>query len=158
MEKKPKRKLITQKAYAARRGVSPPAINKWVKKGVIRLFQGKVDPEQADRAIREYADPAREIGASAESPRRLTYAQARTELEQYKAGLARLDFEERSGKLHDTGACQQEAFAEGRKFRDAMLNIPDRISAILAAEMDETRVNSALKQEIRAALDEYVSG
>lgn len=91
------------------------------------------------------------------APEDLNINEARAKHEQYKAALAKLDYEERCGALHPTESCQKAAFSEGRKVRDAMLNIPDRISSILAAETDELRVNAALKQEIRAALNEYAA-
>lgn len=142
-----KKELLTQGEYAKRRSVSRQAISQAVKKGHIPTQGGLIDPVKADKALRENLSPKAEM----------TFAEARTQHEQYKAALAKLDYEERSGTLHATDSCRKTAFSEGRKIRDAMLNIPDRISSILAAELDEMRVNAALKQEIRAALNEYAT-
>ena len=45
------------------------------------------------------------------------------------------------------------AFARARNLRDALLNIPDRISSILAAETDHDRTREILTAEIRQALE-----
>lgn len=45
------------------------------------------------------------------------------------------------------------AFASARQIRDALLNIPDRISSILAAESDHDRTREILTTEIRQALE-----
>jgi hypothetical protein len=39
-----------------------------------------------------------------------------------------------------------------------MLNIPDRVAAVLAAESDPTRVHEILATEIRKALLEFADG
>jgi hypothetical protein len=45
------------------------------------------------------------------------------------------------------------AFSRARQIRDALLNIPDRISSILAAESDHDRTREILTTEIRQALE-----
>ena len=47
------------------------------------------------------------------------------------------------------------AFNRFRAFRDGMLNIPDRLAAVLAAEGDAARVHELLASEIRKALQEF---
>ena len=42
--------------------------------------------------------------------------------------------------------------------RDALLNIPERLAAMLAAEADERRVHEILAAEIRAALEALMDG
>ena len=52
-----------------------------------------------------------------------------------------------------------EGFVEKfRTFRDGMLNIPDRVAAVLAAESDPARVHEILATEIRKALLEFADG
>jgi len=46
------------------------------------------------------------------------------------------------------------AFNRARVVRDALLNIPERLAAVLAAETDEQRVHGMLTAEIRAACEE----
>ncbi len=46
---------------------------------------------------------------------------------------------------------QVAAFNRFRQFRDNLLNIPDRLAAVLAAETDAKRVYEILASEIRKA-------
>jgi metal-dependent amidase/aminoacylase/carboxypeptidase family protein len=45
-----------------------------------------------------------------------------------------------------------------RVVRDALLNIPERLAAMLASEGDERRVHQILATEIRAAMEELTDG
>jgi hypothetical protein len=47
------------------------------------------------------------------------------------------------------------AFNKYRTFRDRMLNIPDRLAAVLAAETDPVKVHGLLSTETREALLEF---
>ncbi len=51
--------FISQSEYARKRGFSRQYVNKLVKKGVVRLIDGKVDPAQADKALESVREPAR---------------------------------------------------------------------------------------------------
>jgi hypothetical protein len=82
------------------------------------------------------------------------YSRARAIRENYLARMAKLDFEERSGKLMSRDEVKVAAFNRFRTFRDAMLNIPDRLAALVAAETDPVRVHDLLTTEIRNALME----
>jgi hypothetical protein len=108
------------------------------------------DPVRADArpVTREPSDPPRlESG--------LEYSKARAVRESYMARLAKIEFEERSGKLVSADEVQVSAFNRFRQFRDGMLNIPDRLAAVLAAETDPRQVHELLAAEIRKALSEF---
>ena len=49
---------------------------------------------------------------------------------------------------------EEAAFEKGRQVRDAILNIPDRISAIIAAESDAKKTYEILRTELETALME----
>jgi hypothetical protein len=85
------------------------------------------------------------------------YSRARAVRENYLARLAKIDYEERTGKLVSKDEVQVAAFNRFRQFRDQMLNIPDRLSALLAAETDPGKVYDVLASEIRKALNEFAS-
>lgn len=85
----------------------------------------------------------------------LDYAKARAVREQYLARLAKIEFEERSGKLISRDEVTVAAFNKFRTFRDGILNIPDRVAALLAAESDPHKVHEILTTEIRKALLEF---
>ena len=85
----------------------------------------------------------------------LEYSKARAVRESYMARLAKIDFEERTEKLISRDEVKVAAFNRFRQFRDGMLNIPDRLAAVLAAESDPRRVYDLLTAEIRKALQEF---
>lgn len=80
-------------------------------------------------------------------------ADSERNLKHYKAELARLEFEEAEGKLVDGDKIKRQAFKVARSVRDAILNIPDRVSAELAAERDQFIVHKRLTEEIRMVLE-----
>lgn len=70
----------------------------------------------------------------------------------YQAALTQLDYQERSGALVRAAAVQSEQFTIARQVREAVLQVPDRIAAQLAAEGDELQVRNLLNEELTAAL------
>jgi hypothetical protein len=52
--------LVSQSEYARQRGFSRQYVNKMVKKGVIRLIDGKIDTTQADATLEATREPARQ--------------------------------------------------------------------------------------------------
>ena len=74
--------------------------------------------------------------------------------ELYLARLAKIEFEERAAKLVSRDEVTVAAFTKARTVRDNLLNIPDRLAAMLAAEVDPTQVHQILSDEIRKALIE----
>jgi hypothetical protein len=109
---------MTQAEYARYRGVSPQAINKQVKAQKIPLRpNGKIDVAAADRALGETRERvtlrddvdepprAAQVMAAPEAPG-LTKAKTATEI--YKAKLARLDYEKKTGELISAAAATRE--------------------------------------------------
>lgn len=78
--------------------------------------------------------------------------QSRAVKEAYAARLAKLDYEERIGKLVPAEQVKVDAFKVARSVRDALMNIPDRVSNLLAAETDPAKVHAMLADEIRIVL------
>jgi hypothetical protein len=152
--------LVSIRQYAKHRGVSHTAVEKAVKQGRIQLTEGKVDVEVADRDWRRNSSPVNApkavgrtdgTGDGSSGP---TYAQSRAVRELYLARLAKIDFQERSAKLVSRDEVTVAAFTKARTVRDNLLNIPDRLAAMLAAETDPNAVHRILTAEIRKALDE----
>ena len=69
--------------------------------------------------------------------------------------FAKLEFEEKTAKLIAADEVKVAAFNLFRRYRDHMLNIPDRLAAILAAEVDAAKCYEILTSEIRKALNEF---
>ena len=137
--------IMSQRAYSRHRGVSLSAVQKAIKtKRISTLPDGRIDSEVADRewernttarprAVTNTAPkrPAAESDDSEFPGSRLNgaYSQARAVREQYEARLTRIKYERESGKLVNRDEVQVAAFNRFRTFRDAMLNIPDRVVA-----------------------------
>ncbi|HHT9136445.1 MAG TPA: hypothetical protein ACFYEK_04280 [Candidatus Wunengus sp. YC60] len=83
---------------------------------------------------------------------------ARTEKEVYRAKMAKLNYERMDGTLVLAKEVTAAAFKCARLVRDSLLNIPGRLSAILAAEKDVHKINTMLDTEIRQALENLGKG
>ena len=64
----------------------------------------------------------------------LEYSKARAVRESYLARLAKIDFEERTASWSAAMRSRSRRSTGSAQFRDGMLNIPDRLAAVLAAE------------------------
>ncbi|MEW6505508.1 MAG: hypothetical protein AB1457_16240 [Chloroflexota bacterium] len=171
----PKKRFGDGKDLAEMLGISRPRVTALIKRGILgdAAKKGpngryKIDLDLAAERIRKNLDwgqPAAKAGKQAagggESARAIggiDYVTARALNEQYKAAVRKLEYEERIGKLVDAKKVQETAFDIARRVRDGLLNIPDRVSAVLAAEKDEVRVRNLLADEIRAVLSELAGG
>lgn len=76
----------------------------------------------------------------------------------FKARIAKLEYEQKSGRLVEAEKVRAEAFKEGRRVRDAILNIPERVSAQLAAETDPHGCFLLLTRELTEALQHLAAG
>jgi hypothetical protein len=100
--------------------------------------------------LKHAADGSIDAGASIEALEKIEDAQARKE--RALADLRELELAERRGELVSLAEVNEQAFSTARSVRDAMLAIPDRTAAILAAESDPVKLHNALTVEIRKAL------
>ena len=115
-------------------------------------------PPQSVHHHSETQRPEAQRREPAEPPRLesgLEYSKARAVRESYLARLAKIDFEERTEKLVSADEVRVASFNRFRQFRDGMLNIPDRLAAVLAAESNPRQVHELLATEIRKALLEF---
>lgn len=82
------------------------------------------------------------------------YQTSRAIREAYAARLAKLEYEERTGKLISAEDVSVRTFNLARRMRDRMLNLPRRLSAVFAAEQDARTIEQRMEDEIRQALEE----
>lgn len=179
--------LITQAEWARRRGFSRQYVRRLVQKGLVRLIDGKVDPAQANAALNAIREPARAVrratprGAETDSqstinasrhapsspdpvslpqggdlPTLLLKTRIKSEAERGK--LLELKAKVEAGKYVDADEVKVAAFNKGRVTRDNLLNIPDRLSGMLAAENDAAKVHALLSAEMRQALNALTGG
>lgn len=83
-----------------------------------------------------------------------SYAASRAARESYQARLAKLDFEQRSGKLVDTDEVRAHIFGLVRRLRDSLLGIPDRLAPVLVGETDQAQIHQRLTEELTTSLAE----
>lgn len=161
--------LITASEYAKQRGVTKQAVSKALRDGRISYTEDEngrkmIDPSTADQEWNDNTHVPRsapkEPSISTDKPPKVgpSYADSRRIREAYQAQLAKLDFEERRGKLVSSDQVKTEAFKIGRAVREAILNVPDRIAAELAGETDQHKVHTRLREELEKALEELSSG
>lgn len=166
-------KLLTQKDYAVRRGVSKQYIGELVRKGVLPLKNGLIDPDMADAILearreparpqrraqsdqpqtqKEFTPPGQRTITTAELPTLLLKTRIKSETEKVK--LLEIKAKVEAGKFIDVDEVKSAAYRRGRTVRDNLLSIPDRLDAILAAETDRRKVHQILSDEITRVLDE----
>jgi hypothetical protein len=169
--------LLNQAKYAKHAGISKAAVSKLVSRG--RLDEALVDngagnalidSEVADRirseGIKPYGkknppkrirpeisdDEKQQTIFDAGVPKCNNFTEAQKIDREYQAALRKLDLEQRQGKLIDAEQVEKDAYEIGRRVRDSVLSIPDRISASLAVINDESEIHNRLKTELRNAL------
>ena len=155
--------VMSQRAYARHREVSASTVQKAIGSGRIHtLPNGQIDSATADaewaRNTQTQAPPVDRRSQPEEDGEVFgasQYTKARAVREHYQARLAKIDYEERIAKLVSGEQVQVAAFNKFRQFRDAMINLPDRLAAMLAAETVEATVHALLTTEIRKALNDF---
>ena len=155
--------ILSQRAYARHRGVAVSAVQKAIETGRISTQpDGRVDSEQADieweQNTTRHAPPVTKRGQEDDDVSIFgasQYTKARAVREHYQARLAKLEFEEKTAKLIAADEVKVPAFNLFRRYRDHLLNIPDRLAAILAAESESAKCYEILAGEIRKALNEF---
>jgi hypothetical protein len=159
--------------YARHRGVSHTAVRKAIQAGRIQQeADGGIDPARADaswanntrssvetprqpaRRVETPPEPLPERQVSGNAPGAPDYNKARAVKEFYAARLAKLEFEEREGKLVNIDEINVQHFNRARRLRDRLLMIPRRLAAQLAAETDTRSVEEILDAAICEALEE----
>ncbi len=159
--------FVTPAEYARRRGVTRQAVYNAVKRGVIAVqADGTIDVEAADMAwpprlngpIGQPVQPLKVVaGGKAAGKQASAVSQAlqssRALHEAYRARMTRLEFEKASGTVVPVEEARQAAFNTGRRARDLLAALPDRLASSLAMRTAE-EVHALLQTEIRHIVDE----
>jgi hypothetical protein len=168
--------LITQAEYARRRGVDPTSVRDAVRGQRITLIDGKIDPVVADAQwqanTRKRVAIGDEIGAlriqaaapSASPPPASPppdgwsgyvpdYQESRARREAAEAELAELRLAEEQGDLIRTDAVRSAYSRRVASLREALMQIPARLSPVLAAADGNTAmIHDQLMAELRQVL------
>ncbi len=159
--------LLTGAQYAKHLGVSPARVCHLVKKGVLQQDEeGRFDRDLNDRLMAQAQDPAYQAkqkasphpsnGKAAKIP--MTFGEAKTERETYLAKQAKLDYYKAIGKVVLADTVNKRAFEVGRRVREQLFTIPNRIAGVLAAETDQEKVYQVLMGELQQALEALTEG
>lgn len=170
------RTLVPMAQYARMRSLSQNAISKRVSEGSLNVVGPRrlIDVAEADVVLAEHIGgiaAGRSSPGSGRKPQvkkegeKLTLHEARTEKAREDAFRARIAKEKEEielkilkGDFVERRSLQAKSFKLGRIVRDAMLNIPDRVAADVAAETDAFKIHSRLTKEIREALTALATG
>jgi len=161
---------VSVREFARRKGVSDTAIHKAVERGEItREPDGRIDPAKnahwSPRAqIRGQGDDLSGHTRAAPEEERPSgipdYAKSRAIREAYAARLAKLEFEEKSGRLVSADEVRIEQFRIARALRDRLLQLPAKIApeivALVVEDADVVAVEQMLETALRELLAEFV--
>ena len=176
---------LSIRAYAQHRGVSHTAVAKAIKAGRISVEpDGKIDPAKADAQWARNTLPSQNLNTGASKPAAKVattavstpvstrevqvpletraaapdYQTSRAIREACAARLAKLEFEERTGKLLNADEVKVKHFNLARLLRDRIQQIPRKLApqivAAVVAQPDQRVVEDLLMEAIREALEE----
>lgn len=156
---------ITQTEWARKQGFSKQYVNYLVRQGIVELKDGLVNSEQANNALETMRNPSQPLRRKSvenkgensgrsnnELSTMLLKTRIKNEIEKGKILEAKAKAE--IGELVSVEEVKTEAFNTARVVRNNLLNIPDRISALIASINDAEKIHETLTQEIRTALEE----
>lgn len=180
--------LVSLRKGSRELGIALSTLQHHVKRGNVRLIEGKVDVDVARIQLARHTDPEQSMrgqmgGAAASStqPGALNGAavegadprvvgesdakgggrglwEAKETSERLRSQLLELELAEKHGKLVDASAVHKATMARARISRDALMAIPSRVGAQLAAETDPAKVQDILAAEIRAVCAQIAGG
>lgn len=156
--------LFSPDEYARHRNCHPNAVTLGIQQKRLVLVDGKIESEIADK-IWTPGQPAPDEGRGSKTPHAAetrTLLNARTdrefiriERERFQVKLRELEYLQKTGKLVLKSQVEETVFNLFRALRDGMLNIPERLSGVLAAEADERVVYQTLRGEIERVLLDF---
>jgi len=139
----------SSKQLASALGVTSRRINQLVVDGIVtRPGKAGFDPETAVQQYLAFVD--RRVAS-------IPLKDARERKLSADAALSELKLEVERGRFVAVDDVKKAAFVTAHRVLDSILNIPDRVAPILAAEMDAGKVHAVLMYELRQAL-EHLAG
>lgn len=151
-------KLITQTEWAREQGFSKQYVCYLVKKGIVELENGLINREQANEAVAAIRDPSQPLRRKnySESGEKLSTMLLKTRIknEMERGKLLEAKAKAEIGELVAVEEVKSEAFNVARVVRNNLLNIPNRVSALLASLSDTEKIHMALTEEITNSLQE----
>ena len=159
-------KYLNEKYHKVYRLVSKGHLDDCIKNGKINkkkaaeVIKSRVAPIQkasAEARWNKKKNPTQEdvadVAAVAGLDENTSIAEAQRLKAVYDASIRKLELEQRRSDLLEFEAVKKEVGNIVLTFRSQVVSIPDRISAILAAESSRSEVKRLLKAELNTALD-----
>lgn len=156
--------------FAERVGVSRQRILTAINSGVLvgsvtktkkaKGFEYTIDEESGLKEWAANIDPSKqrdpekaaETRAMDKGGEQSNYQKAKAAKEFFNAKIAELEFHERAGKLISADRVKAESFKIGRRVRDSLMSVPERVAAELATMTEPRAISIYLKEQIAAAL------
>ena len=165
--------LMTRTRYATHRGCDLRAVSQALEANRIHAeASGLIESTQADKdwdrntdvmrsriLPRESSTSARGVQGERQ-PITIAYLEQRTEQAKVMVEAKRLDIEIRKRTLEpaaDLETAERRVYGRIRALRDACLEIPDRLSSVLAAEKDPHVVRERIQRELISIFDRFAS-
>ena len=144
--------LESTSAFARRVGVNPATVFGWKSRGKLDVEDGKIRVENSLKSIEKLPAFKKKKTESQKADTPLNLYEAKSLHEQYKAGKAKLELEQTTGRLVLKSEVENTAFKLARTVRDTFQALPERLASVLAEETDEFTVHEILTKEINSCL------
>lgn len=159
-------KIMTQREYAAHRGISQPCVAKYVRLGKIpksAIRRGRIVADLADAALdanldptfRRKAHPERQAQSPVPGPQSLT--EVRTLKEKILAEKARIELEIMKRNLIKREEVEALLVDAAATVRAHVLSIPSRAAPEAAVEDSIAKIEASLKKYCYEALSELAA-
>jgi hypothetical protein len=128
----------------------------WKKNDRIVMRGSKVDVTASNRKLKKTECPGRKTGADERAGKATqsssSYQKGRAALQNIKVKQAQLEYDKALGILVLRDSAERQAFEDGRRFRDAMMGLPDQYADRLAAVTNVREMREALRIMLRDAI------
>lgn len=142
---------ITKTEFARKHNFSKQYVSELLRKGVLQEEEGGLlDEKNSDYAL-SLKQATKVSGGKNELQSLFFKAKLQNELE--KGRILKLERKEKERLLIPVEKVRETIFTQGRVIRDAMLNIPDRVSSMVATMSDPKEIHAFLTKEIRTAIE-----
>lgn len=163
---------VTVAEFAAKLKVSKQRVEAGIKSGLLKSSLSvtkkgtrnfyKIDLEAGLQEWADNIDPAkqRDPAKQADTNKAMDavggtpsqYQRAKAVKETYAAQLARLEYEEKAGKLVPAAQVKAEAFKVARNVRDSLMGLPERVAAELAHMTEPREIAIYLRAQLADGL------
>jgi phage terminase Nu1 subunit (DNA packaging protein) len=138
-------------------GVTKQRIGQLAKTNKLKFgADGKIDIEEAKRQIENTKERVKATDRDGEdfSGESETLIFYKTKTANFESQLKEIEVKRKNGELLNAEDVKRDANIIGRKLHDSLLSIPERISNILAVEVDALIIRNLLLAEIKATLNQ----